>query len=208
MVPMCTTGPVPSPFRRPGDNLLGHLTLLAMNLAHGALHRWGLAAAQVGEQDRALDIGCGGGAVVHRLLRATRREVGGVDHSATALVHTRRLCPDAIASGRLRVYETSVEDMPFADGFFDVATAFETVYFWPDLHAGLTEVHRVLRPGGRLVITNEAADRASAGSWADRLQMNVPDGDALREACEASGFNRVEVDQHPRRGWLRVTAQA
>lgn len=206
MAAMSTTSP--SGFGLPESNLRGHLTLMSMNLAHRGLHRWGLEAAQVGERDRALDIGCGGGAVVHRLLRATKAEVGAVDHSPTALVHTRRLCADAVESGRLRAVEASVEDMPFKDGYFDVATAFETVYFWPDLVAGLTEVHRVLRPGGRLVIVNEVVDQPYADRLARRFGMNLPDGEALRAACEAAGFTQVEVERRPRRGWLRVSAQA
>ena len=112
------------------------------------------------------------------------QKVGAVDHSPAAVELTRRLNAAAAASGRLRVIEGSVEALPFRTGYFDVVTAFETVYFWPDLEAGLRETARVLGPGGRLVIVNEVADRRAAGIWADRLGMNVPDGDTLAETCE------------------------
>lgn len=206
--PASTTEHATSSFRRPGENLLGHLTLLSMNLWHAPLHRWGLAAAQVGEHERVLDIGCGGGAVARRLLKATRREVGAIDHSPTAIVHTQRLCAESVASGRLRAVEADVAHLPFRDSYFDVVTAFETVYFWPDLHAGLAEVRRVLGPRGRLVIANEVAGHQAAGVWAELIDMEVPDGETLREACEQVGFSLVEIDHHPRRGWLRAIAYA
>ena len=199
--------PAPSDFERPSSSLIGRLTLRSMNLWHTPLHRWGLAAAGIGADSRVLDVGCGGGGAVRRILRLTRAEVGAIDPSPAAVEFTRRLNAAAAASGRLRVIEGSVEALPFRTGYFDAVTAFETVYFWPDLEAGLRETARVLGPGGRLVIVNEVADRRAAGIWADRLGMNVPDGDTLAETCAKAGFARVDVRRHPRVGaWLRVVA--
>ena len=120
---------------------------------------------------------------------------------------TGRLNAAAVASSRLRVIESSVEALPFRSGYFDVVTAFETVYFWPDLVAGLRETARVLAPGGRLVVADECADRQAAGAWADRLAMNVPDGDELVSSCRAAGFARASAQRHPRWPWLRVVAE-
>ena len=197
----------PSDFERPSSSLIGRLTLRSMNLWHTPLHRWGLAAAGIGADSRVLDVGCGGGGAVRRILRLTRAEVGAVDHSPAAVESTRRLNAAAAASGRLRVVEGSVEALPFRSGYFDVVTAFETVYFWPDLVAGLRETARVLAPGGRLVVADECADRQAAGAWADRLAMNVPDGDELVSSCRAAGFARASAQRHPRRPWLRVVAE-
>ena len=155
---------------------------------------------------RVLDVGCGGGRAITRILARTRREVAGVDHSPEAVGTTRRLNRSAIASGRLRVLEGSVDHLPFRDGFFNVATAFETTYFWPDLQAGLIEIRRVLSPGGRLVITNEVADREAAGHWAERLGMNVPDGRSLAALAHEAGFLTADISLHPRHGWLRLLA--
>ena len=177
-----------------------------MNIGHGRLHQWGLKAAGIQLTDRVLDVGCGGGKAISRILEETRREVAGVDHSPEAVKTARSVDRAAISSGRLRIVESSVENLPFRDGFFDVVTAFETTYFWPELQAGLTEIHRVLNRGGRLVIANEFADRASAGAWAGRLNMRVPDSDALAGAAYEAGFLMVAVSVHPHNGWLRLVA--
>ena len=201
--PASSTASADSQFSRPAS-VMGLLVLRSMNIAHARLHRWGLEAAEIRPRDKVLDVGCGGGKAIARILTRTRREVAGVDHSPEAVETTRRLNRSAIASGRLRVLEGSVDHLPFRDGFFDVVTAFETTYFWPDLQAGLIEIRRVLSPGGRLVITNEVADREAAGHWAERLGMNVPDGRSLAALAHEAGFLTADISLHPRHGWLRL----
>ena len=200
-----SSAPTESQFSRP-SSLMGRLLLRSMNIGHGRLHQWGLKAAGIQLTDRVLDVGCGGGKAISRILEETRREVAGVDHSPEAVKTARSVNRAAISSGRLRIVESSVENLPFRDGFFDVVTAFETTYFWPELQVGLTEIHRVLNRGGRLVIANEFADRASAGAWADRLNMHVPDSETLAGAAYEAGFLMVDVSVHPHNGWLRLVA--
>ena len=200
-----SSAPTESQFSRP-SSLMGRLLLRSMNIGHGRLHQWGLKAAGIQLTDRVLDVGCGGGKAISRILEETRREVAGVDHSPEAVKTARSVNRAAISSGRLRIVESSVESLPFRDGFFDVVTAFETTYFWPELQAGLTEIHRVLNRCGRLVIANEFADRASAGAWAGRLNMRVPDSEALAGAAYEAGFLMVDVSVHPHNGWLRLVA--
>lgn len=200
-----SSAPTESQFSRP-SSLMGRLLLRSMNIGHGRLHQWGLKAAGIQLTDRVLDVGCGGGKAISRILEETRREVAGVDHSPEAVKTARSVNRAAISSGRLRIVESSVESLPFRDGFFDVVTAFETTYFWPELQASLTEIHRVLNRGGRLVIANEFADRASAGAWAGRLNMRVPDSEALAGAAYEAGFLMVDVSVHPHNGWLRLVA--
>ena len=200
-----SSAPTESQFSRPSSHM-GRLLLRSMNIGHGRLHQWGLKAAGIQLTDRVLDVGCGGGKAISRILEETRREVAGVDHSPEAVKTARSVNRAAVSSGRLRIVESSVESLPFRDGFFDVVTAFETTYFWPELQVGLTEIHRVLNRGGRLVIANEFADRASAGAWAGRLNMRVPDSDALAGAAYEAGFLMVDVSVHPHNGWLRLVA--
>ncbi len=74
--------------------------------------------------------------------------VTGVDYSAVSVGKSRKVNADAIAKGRCKVLEASVSSLPFKEDMFGMATAFETVYFWPDIEKSIAEVRRVLSPGG------------------------------------------------------------
>ena len=93
---------------------------------------------------------------------------------------------------RVFVCQGSVEALPYGDQEFDLVTAVETIYFWPNLPHCLQEVRRVLKPGGRFVVMVEAAD-------ADSVWTKVVDGmtayspEQLKELLEDAGFTQTEI---------------
>jgi SAM-dependent methyltransferase len=91
---------------------------------------------------RVLDAGCGQGAFAARLLDA------GVE--VVALDQSKRMVELTAAHG-VHAVVGEVEELPFADASFDVAVANYMLYHLPDLDRGLSELLRVLRPGGTLV---------------------------------------------------------
>ena len=122
---------------------------------HEELALWGLSFLPIGPSDRLLDIGCGGGANIARLLdRAPQGTVTGVDYSPTSVAASRTHNADSIAAGRCEVFEGDASALPLPADGFDGATAFETVYYW-DLPRAFAEVRRVLRPGGHFLVCNE-----------------------------------------------------
>ena len=56
---------------------------------------------------------------------------------------------------RCKIYKGSADRLPFENNFIDLATAFETVYFWKDMKKCFTEIKRVLKSGGKFVIVND-----------------------------------------------------
>jgi len=96
---------------------------------------------------RVLEVGCGEGEFAQRLVREL-----GVD--VIALDQSPRMVELAVAGG-VDARLGDVEDLPFADGSFDLAVAAWMLYHLPDLDRGLAELARVLKAGGRLVaVTN------------------------------------------------------
>ena len=129
---------------------LGRLFLWIMNWRHSKLTEWGLQQFSVGKGDTILDIGCGGGVMVHKLAAvAAEGKVYGIDHSEQSVAASRRSNRQGIAEGRVEIRQASVSGLPFSDGLFDLVTAVETHYFWPDLPADMREVLRVLKPAAR-----------------------------------------------------------
>ena len=82
----------------------------------------------------------------------------------------------------------------FADDWFDAVTAFETVYFWPDLPRCFREVYRVLKPGGTFLICNEIIGG-----------MTIYKDIELKAYLEQAGFHEVQI--HKKKGWLCITAR-
>ena len=69
------------------------------------------------------------------------------------------------------VWKGSVEQIIFADSWFDAVTTFETVYFWPDLPQCFREIYRVLKLGGRFLICNECSgDTSKDDHWTQHIQ--------------------------------------
>ena len=118
--------------------------------AHNELVRREL---EVAPGDRVLEVGFGGAALLERLSAEVKEgSVVGVEISDEMLALARKRLREPIAAGRVALNRGSVEALPFPDGEFDKACTVNTTYFWPDLGAGLSELRRVLRPRGRLVV--------------------------------------------------------
>ena len=127
----------------------GKIMVAMMNLGHSPVARWGLRFLNVAPDARVLDCGCGGGANIRRLLKKCPQGViKGIDYSPVSVEKSKKVNEAAIAEGRCAVLQGSVANMIFAGDWFDAVTAFETVYFWPDLPQCFREVFRVLKPGG------------------------------------------------------------
>ena len=130
----------------------GKLMVRMMNVGHRALARWGLRFLLLSADAKVLDCGCGGGANIRTLLKKCPQGiVKGVDISDVSVTTARRVNRSAIADGRCAVWQGSVDELIFAADWFDAVTAFETVYFWPDLPKSFREIRRVLRPGGIVI---------------------------------------------------------
>ena len=198
-------------FRKP-TGWLGRLAGLGMNREHEKVWRWGLEHIAIAPEATILDVGCGGGGAVKILAQAASRgQVYGVDYAEDVLPTARRVNRALIRQGRVEIKRGSVSDLPFPDDVFDLATAFETTIFWPNLVDDLQEVRRVLKPGGTLLIANEAyADarfeerNARWSRWAD-FQLQTPE--ETRQCLVEAGYATVEIDTMADKNWIAATAQ-
>ncbi|MEV6771729.1 methyltransferase domain-containing protein [Nocardia sp. NPDC051030] len=113
-----------------------------------------VAASEVAPGESAADIGFGGGIGLTLLLDRVGAQgtVTGVELSRDMLKRAESRLAQDISSGRLRVLEGSLTDLPLADGSLDVVITANTLYFVPELDRACAELARVLRPKGRLVV--------------------------------------------------------
>ncbi|HXE31194.1 MAG TPA: class I SAM-dependent methyltransferase [Terriglobales bacterium] len=165
---------------------LGRLVLRNMNLRHSGVTDWGLGQIAVRAGDTVLDVGCGGGRTLAKLAgRAPAGTVYGVDHSPESVRVAGRVNRAGIAAGRVVVREASVMGLPFPAATFDLVTAVETHFWWPDLASGLREIHRVLKPGGTVALIAEI-HKGAPGRMAAVLERKLP----------ATGLQLLSVQEH------------
>jgi ubiquinone/menaquinone biosynthesis C-methylase UbiE len=139
-------------FGRP-SGLLGRLGGLLMARMNRDCAAWTIGLLEVGPRDRVLEIGFGPGVAIRLLAELVPQgHVAGVDPSRVMMEQASARNRAAIKAGRVELRRGSVESLPFEDDSFDRALAVNAMQVWPDAAAGLNEVRRVLRRGGRLAL--------------------------------------------------------
>lgn len=180
-----------------------------MNSGHTAMAEWGLNHITVQENDLSLDIGCGGGANVKRLLeKSPRGAVKGIDYSEISVEKSKKLNKAELETGRCEILQGNVMELPFSDASFHRVTAFETIYFWPDLSQAFEQVHRVLKENGTFMICNEVnGENAKDEKWANIVQgMKIYTSKQIQATLQQVGFSNIKADKNDK-GWVCVVAE-
>jgi ubiquinone/menaquinone biosynthesis C-methylase UbiE len=180
-----------------------------MNSRHSKVTDWGLSHTSISQNDTILDAGCGGGRTVRKLAAiATQGKVYGVDFSKESVAFANRINKQWIDTGRVEIREASVSQLPFSKNVFDLVTAVETHFWWPDLPSDMREVLRVLKPGGALIVIAEVYKGANsitsklAEKYALVSGMKFLSANEHRELFGNAGFTDVQIIEEPRKGWI------
>lgn len=123
-----------------------------MARGNAATERHMVHLAELRENEVVLVVGPGPGVGVRDAAQHSGRVIG-IDPSPVMLEASRRRCADLIERGRVRLMQASAEQTDQPDGSVDVIIAVNSVQLWPDRQAGCRELARVLRPGGRLLLS-------------------------------------------------------
>lgn len=143
--------------------------------------------------ERVLEIGFGGGGLLALLLGSEAGGVVGADLSEAMLARARDRFRSDLARGRLELVAASVEQLPFGTRSFDRGVSVASLYFWPDPGAGLAELARVLRPGGRLVLCFEPADELR--KWPGHKHgFRLFEAKEVESLVRAAGFETLAIE--------------
>jgi len=168
-----------------------------MNSGHSKLTDWGLGQISIENHRTILDVGCGGGRTVTKLAAiATEGKAYGVEYSEESVGASKRTNAHWIALGRVEIRYGSVSHLPFSDGMFDLVTAVETHFWWPNL------------PGDMLILIAEIYKGANtmaaklSEKYASRTAMTLLSVDEHRELFTNAGYSNVQVIEERRKGWI------
>ena len=191
------------------EGRLGKLILSTMNSGHAALADWGMKYLPETDAGQVIDLGCGGGRNAGELLKKyPSAHVTAVDHSELSVRKSREYNSESIRQGRCTVIQSDIAGLGLDDSCFDIATAFETVYFW-DTERCFAEVYRILKDGGYFLICNESdgTDR-TAGQFEKIIDgMKLHTAEDLAGRLYQAGFAEVKGWHHHKKPWIAVLAR-
>lgn len=174
----------------------GEEMLDVMDTHYTPISLWAFNNIQFKENDVTLDIGCGSGLNVKRSYeRSQKAKSFGVDYSNVSVNKSIETNKELINSGNVEIIQANVLEMPFEDNMFDVITAFETVYFWPEVVDSFKEVRRIMKEHGKFSIILECNGHYSShlDELVEKENCKFYNDQELKETLSEAGFTNITV---------------
>ncbi len=195
--------------RKP-EGFLGKMMVNGMNGGHAKMADWGMSHLQTIVPGEIVDLGCGGGRNAGELLKKyPLSHVTAIDYSDVSVGIASEYNAEAIKNRRCRVQQGDVSALDLPEGKFDLATAFETIYFWPGLEKCFGQVAKVLKPGGVFMIVNESDGTDKTSLKFEKIidGMKCHTVEEIETALRNAGFEKVSSDHHENKPWITVLAR-
>ena len=195
--------------RKP-EGVLGKMMLNGMNSGHAKMADWGLMHLKRTRPEMIAELGCGGGRNAGALLeKYPSAKVTALDYSELSVETAKEYNKAMIEAGRCTVIQGDVSALTLENNFYDLATAFETIYFWKDLEKCFAQVAGILKEGAVFMIVNESdgTDKTSLKFEKIIEGMKCYTADEIERALKAAGFSSVKTDHHLSKPWLCVLAK-
>jgi arsenite methyltransferase len=197
-----------------------------MNRTNAKINIFAARQLELAPSDRVLEVGFGGGAALRSLIDSGAF-VGGVDRSPDMVEQAKVRFSEAVRIGRVDFRLGSIETLPFEAASFGKLYTVNTIYFWRSLDAAFAEIHRVLSPGGRVVVgfvpkermermgmpvdiftARDPDDVIAALGKAGRTLFVLPSEPMLSIGCDRSPSVLWSLCPRPISRWLRRTMPA
>jgi len=167
---------------------IGKLLLHTMDLSHGNVIRKALEPIRTDRSYRVLDIGCGSGYALKIMNRQFHdSKLHGIDISEICVKQSNLKNKTALNGHSFDIRLGNVAALFYEDNSMDLVTAFQTHYFWPDIHQACREIYRALKPHGRFLLTGDLY----------KMKYHLSNRHQIMEAYPAllkeAGFSQIEI---------------
>lgn len=182
--------------RKPHGNE-GFETIKNMNKNHEDISKFAFECININKNDKILDIGCGGGINIEKFLKLTNNNVDGLDYSEISIKASTKQNQKAIKNKRCKLIHANVTNMPIKNQTYDKVSAFETIYFWPNIENTFKEVLRIIKPKGQFIIAQGTdGNHPDDKKWLKLVEgMNLYTANDLKKHLINAGFKKVKTQQ-------------
>jgi ubiquinone/menaquinone biosynthesis C-methylase UbiE len=175
------------------DGIEGEELLDSMDIDHSPRALWSLDIIPICETDVVVDIGCGSGLNVKRLHeKSSKAKTYGVDYSRTSVKKSIQTNEELIEKGCIEIVEANVLDMPFENNKFDIATAFSTIFFWPDIVNSFKEVKRILKDDGKFIMVHGMTINDESEEVDDEYFTSYSNED-IKKILHEAGYSKITI---------------
>jgi SAM-dependent methyltransferase len=172
---------------------VGWLGAWTMPMGHGPVYPLVAGVLDLQPDDDLLEVACGSGVFLKKHASHVRR-VAGLDLSDIQVSLARRRLRDRVDAGTAQIVKGDAVALPWEDDRFSAVTCMGSLQFFPGPQKALSEMHRVLRPGGRAVLSmGSKADEAKKSNETDAWGLWVWGEADARRMLEDAGFADVSI---------------
>ena len=132
-----------------------------------------------------------------------------IDYSEVSVEKAAAYNSEEIRLGRCKVQQGDISALTLPEESFDLATAFETIYFWPGLEKCFAQAAKVLKPGGVFIIVNESDGMDKASLKFEKIidGMKCYTVEEIEAGLKSAGFSKIKADHHKSKPWITVIAK-
>lgn len=113
-----------------------------------------LGSVKLSGNENVLDVGCGTGVLLEQLQNQhPNLHLHGLEPSRGMMTMAQKRCPETIT-----LTQGQAEELPYSKGSFDVVFSVSALHYFTDPPQAIAEMHRVLRPGGKVLLVDWCAD--------------------------------------------------
>jgi SAM-dependent methyltransferase len=154
-----------------------------------------LAVLELRPDDYLLEVGCGGGAFLQEALK-TGCKAAAIDHSSDMIRVAREANHEAIQQKRLEIRESDASSLPFPADTFTCSVMTGVFGFLPDPLQALSEIRRVLAPGGRMVLFTGTKELRGTPAAPEPVasRLHFYEDPELEELAHKAGFGEAHLE--------------